>query len=680
MPDWLASTNATWTDSANWNPYVPFLPGESANFNFSHNAINYLIGIPGFANIALGSLTANLSGTGGMAITGSMTFNNRGSSANVTINTGPSNALFAMTGNLILADDTVWNITNANGVADISGTISGSKLLSKTGPGTLKLDVTNSVTGDIHILGGTLEAASDASLGSGAILLSQFGALRSSGVVDNEIRTVIDAQLSTGSGTLLAASGNTMTLTGVLSHLSRGTVVFGSATDTGTIVASFANIFENAAESGFEIRGGTLRIGNSFNAANLFNHPGSGLTKFVSGGILDTRGFAAVVSNLDFDSGTIRATLGALNLTVNDSTASGANIAQTGTIEGTAGFDQIIVNALNDFSLADINWVNWTTASDSIFVSGSANANILTGSNQRDELQGLGGNDVLNGNGNIDLLNGGDGNDTINLTAGNSGSVVIGGNGTDRLVLTNGGIISLGLLSGIEELSLNGNANLILTGAQFANGLSQNALLLSTGIGTIVVTLSPGNQQMISKLMTVQAGSDIRITVNGSSGADIVKLGNGATHTVFGGAGTDIIQGGNLADRLIGDGDIDKIAGNGGADILTGGAGADVFKFRNVSDAGTTAATRETITDFVIGSDRLNFLRIDANAALAGDQAFLFNGTGAFVANGQGQIRYQNFGADLLVVVDANGDTFADMHVLLQGLNGRTLTAADFVL
>ena len=61
-------------------------------------------------------------------------------------------------------------------------------------------------------------------------------------------------------------------------------------------------------------------------------------------------------------------------------------------------------------------------------------------------------------------------------------------------------------------------------------------------------------------------------------------------------------------------------------------------------------------------------------------QGFAFVGNGAFSGGGAASIRYANSGADLLVQADINGDGIADMEIILQGLNGGTLTGADFIL
>jgi Ca2+-binding RTX toxin-like protein len=83
----------------------------------------------------------------------------------------------------------------------------------------------------------------------------------------------------------------------------------------------------------------------------------------------------------------------------------------------------------------------------------------------------------------------------------------------------------------------------------------------------------------------------------------------------------------------------------------------------------------DTIVDFNRQqSDKLDLSRIDANTALAGDQAFTFIGSSAFSANATGQVRY--VGGVLYGSVDADAD--AEFAIVLTG--APKVMAADFLL
>ncbi len=685
MSTWTAAGNGTWTDPANWSGGVPSGVGADATFNFGLNGGSILVGIPDFSTITLSTMNITLTGTSNLVVKGSLSdggtgdglliFNGGASSAQVTIDNSAATGDFqisSVSGLVVhLATDTNFNVVNLGGLALLSVPISGTGKLFKTGEGTLQLNATNSFTGGMALQGGILQASGDAALGTGQISMANNAGFRSVGTINQTFTTIAANTGTAGSGQFLAAAATTMTLTGALNHVSQGTINFGSATDTGTIVVSFSSIGENLTTSSFRIAGGTVRIDDAFNAANLFSHAGSGLTEFTNGGILDTNGFATTISNLDFDAGTIRTSTGVLNVTVNDA-AVGVN-AQTGTIEGTAGVDSFTVNVTSGFSLASLTLANWTAGIDTITLTGNANGNSLTGSTGSDTINGFDGADSLIGNGGIDTINGGNGNDSITLIAANAGSFIDGGADTD--ILTIGGAISLGSIAGLEALSLVGGASLALTSDQFAGGFATDSVL--GGTGSVTVSMSEGALFFASG-MTAAGGSAINFTIVGNTGIEVIKAALGVTNTIFGNGDTDQIRGGNLVDTINGGAGNDKIMGLGGADLLTGGTGADQFRYLFTTDSGTGAAA-DQILDFVTGLDKLDFRTMDADPIAAGRQALSFIGTAAFTVNGLAQVRYSDLGADLRVDVDLDGNGVADMQMLLVGAGAQVLGAADFL-
>ncbi len=58
---------------------------------------------------------------------------------------------------------------------------------------------------------------------------------------------------------------------------------------------------------------------------------------------------------------------------------------------------------------------------------------------------------------------------------------------------------------------------------------------------------------------------------------------------------------------------------------------------------------------------------IDANLKIAGNQAFLWRGTGAFGTSAAGEVRLVVSGADTLVYVDRDSDSAAEMIIKVQG-------------
>ena len=136
-----------------------------------------------------------------------------------------------------------------------------------------------------------------------------------------------------------------------------------------------------------------------------------------------------------------------------------------------------------------------------------------------------------------------------------------------------------------------------------------------------------------------------------------------------GAAGNDTLNGGNGNDTLI---------GRAGSDNLTGGIGIDTFIYTVLGDS--VGANIDTITDFLIGADKIDLSAIDANTGIAGNQAFTFIGAAAFSARvaGRGQLRYG--GTTGLLEANVNINTAAEFQIhLTAGLN-LSLVEAGLIL
>ena len=144
--------------------------------------------------------------------------------------------------------------------------------------------------------------------------------------------------------------------------------------------------------------------------------------------------------------------------------------------------------------------------------------------------------------------------------------------------------------------------------------------------------------------------------------------GEAQNDTLYGEAGDDTLQGG--------DGN-DNIYGGAGRDVMSGGLGIDNFWFDEGDFAGLTNGTADRIQDFVQGQDRIRLTDIDANALVAGDQAFVFIGGTAF-SNTAGELRYTQSGGVTLVEGDVDGDGAADFAIALTGT--IALLGSDFTL
>ena len=158
----------------------------------------------------------------------------------------------------------------------------------------------------------------------------------------------------------------------------------------------------------------------------------------------------------------------------------------------------------------------------------------------------------------------------------------------------------------------------------------------------------------------------------GAANTDLI--GNGAGNALTGNRGANILQGMGGNDTLRGGDGNDRLVGGTGADALVGGRGADDFVFAATSHSAPGA--RDRVLDFTRGVDDLVLSSIDANAALAGNQAFALDRNGSFSA---GEIRQTATTNGLLLEVNTDSDPTAEMALLLRGLT-NSLPTTDFVL
>jgi Ca2+-binding RTX toxin-like protein len=176
-------------------------------------------------------------------------------------------------------------------------------------------------------------------------------------------------------------------------------------------------------------------------------------------------------------------------------------------------------------------------------------------------------------------------------------------------------------------------------------------------------------------------GTDtVRSYVNWTLGANVERLelqgtgnlngtGNTVNNTLVGNAGNNLLNGGAGDDYMV---------GGAGNDTLSGGTGNDVFDFDFVHDSPAGPALRDSILGgFSHGFDRIDLATIDANTLIAGNQAFSFIGAAAF-SGVAGQLRYTNYSGNVIIDADVNGDSTADMQILVAGTHW--MTGTDFVV
>lgn len=324
-------------------------------------------------------------------------------------------------------------------------------------------------------------------------------------------------------------------------------------------------------------------------------------------------------------------------------------------------------------------------------VTGTLNDDRLAGNDGDNAIRGLAGNDVIDGRGGNDVVDGGDGNDLI---YGGDGNDHIGGNGGNDTLF--GGDGDDTVAGGASDDNLSGDAGNDIIYGDDGNDVVDGGAgddLIYGGNGDDHVGGNGGNDTIYG-----DTGSD---TIVGGGGGDWLYggygndtlMGDDGDDIVFGGIGVDKLYGGNGNDDLYGgDGSdcidggdgVDFITGGLGRDILTGGACTDYFNYDSLAEVGI-GATRDFITDFVAGIDKIGLADIDANTKVTGDQTFSFKGYGQVITPGDpGKLKfyfldYAGTVNDRTVVHgDINGDGKDDFEIALKGF--VHLTAADFIL
>ena len=352
-------------------------------------------------------------------------------------------------------------------------------------------------------------------------------------------------------------------------------------------------------------------------------------------------------------------------------------------------------------------------------------------------IDGAGGNDTISGTVDADTIIGGAGNDTLSGDAGDDIFLVAAGAGTDVI---DGGIgfdiirasaanatIAWGAISGVERIDNGGFSNVRIVGTTGSDTIDVQGLQVSgtaidggAGSDTIIGTSDAdtiiggtGNDSLSGGdgddlfLIGGGAGTDI---INGGSGADIIRATAANTSIVWGAitvvegieaggfanvriigtaaddmidlesvvlTGIAAIDGGAGSDTVVGSGQSDLLIGGAGNDNIGGGAGADIFDYNAVSDS-RPGALADRILDFEQGYDRIDLSTIDANALLAGDQAFVMIGSAAFSGNrGEVRIDYTSPGVSR-ILVDLDGNRVADMEI--QVLGSSVLAISDLIL
>jgi Ca2+-binding RTX toxin-like protein len=323
-----------------------------------------------------------------------------------------------------------------------------------------------------------------------------------------------------------------------------------------------------------------------------------------------------------------------------------------------------------------------TVISPETAIIGNNANNTIAGTTGVDIQLGLAGNDTFNASAGNDTIDGGVGTDTyslalqteatsVNLTTGVASSSAIGSDVLISIENVTGGVGDDTMTDGAGSNVLNGGISVLGIG-----GLGNDTFIMTVDNAQDSVNGGSFGSDTIDYSVFATA---LAVTLNGN--AQITVTGSGTTNAssdqirgienFVAGSGNDTINGDSTANNLNGGAGDDLIRGGQGADNLTGGFGIDRFIYANTNESGITVATRDIVSDFLSGIDKLDFSAIDANTGTAGTNDAFSAITFGTTFTGAGQLRYhyETVGGQEYTVVEANVNTAlgTDFQVALLG-------------
>lgn len=319
-------------------------------------------------------------------------------------------------------------------------------------------------------------------------------------------------------------------------------------------------------------------------------------------------------------------------------------------------------------------------------IDGNSGNNILSGGGGNDIIRGGGGLDDLNGDDGSDQLRGGDGNDELYGGADNdwlygesNNDTLYGGAGADSLDGGVGEDLLYGeagadqMLGGDGNDTLYGGANNdILRGGAgndiLYGGAGDDTYFIDDYTDFVAEALDEGNDIVRSSIDWALGANFERLVLEGTG--DTSGFGNSLANVINGNSGANRLIGEAGADTLNGGLGNDRIIGGTGNDILVGGGGADSFiilpesMFTSATPSPGQTIETDTVSDYAVGQDLIDFSLIDADPATATEDAFEI--VGAFDGSA-GQMTVSFSGGVTTVLLDIDGDAKADYRMRING-------------
>ncbi|MEJ8852515.1 beta strand repeat-containing protein, partial [Variovorax rhizosphaerae] len=309
----------------------------SISGNVSNNAVLAFNPVNGttmsFGGVVSGAGALNQTGAGTTILTGVNTYSGGTSITAGTLQVGDGTTNGSISGNVNNNAALAFNPANGTTMG-FGGGVSGTGALKLIGTGTLILTGANSYSGGTAINGGTLQVASDVSLGAAAGALSLDGGTLATTASFSSARA---STLNAGGGTFDVAQATTLTMSGAIGGAGALTQA-----NAGTLILTGANTYTG----GTSINAGTLQLGDGTsngsisgnvnnNAALAFN-PANGTMMSFGGVVSGTGAVEQTGSGTTVLTGANTYTGGT---TISSGTVQLGNGAATGSITGNVAVD-----------------------------------------------------------------------------------------------------------------------------------------------------------------------------------------------------------------------------------------------------------------------------------------------------------------------------------------------------
>lgn len=510
-----SSNTASWQNSGNWNNGVPNAVGSSASIIADITAPQTItldgavvlgsltIGDPTAAGASSYTVNAGTYTSGSSTLAGTLTFDV--ASGGATLTQTANSAANLITANIALADPLTISNAATSAALTLSGVISGSGGITKTGAGPLVLTGANTFTGGLNLSVGSLRVGNNAALGTGTATIGNTTTLMANSTAS---RTLANALSLSGSFTLGDATNS-----GALN-------LTGAATLTGSTQITNATYVSMSGAIG---DGGNARSLTKAGAGTLVLEGNNSYTggTVISAGVLELGGNERLANagNVTISSGTFD--LGGFTETINAFSATAAANVTAGTLNATGGYSfsnasgVITVNAALGGGSAALTKSGAGTLTLTGAGTYAGGATISAGVVQ------VGSNTAL-GTGAVTLTDASLRSDSATartlanaLTIG--GAVTLGASNSGALTFSNA-----------SPVSLSDNTTLTnATAVTFSGGLSGTAGRTFTKAGGGTLTL--GGASSVAGGVTINAGG-ITVGTGGSLGGT-VTVNTGATLT-----------------------------------------------------------------------------------------------------------------------------------------------------